>query len=128
MHILGGHRSLESLFLRPCNNLIGINDRATNKQRSGHIRLGDISIDNHTRSGAHVIPAGSAESKSLRIFGEVLLGIGVYNASLYKIAAVFACFNAFIRLYEEPHLAREFGAEYSAYKDEVGRWLPGIPK
>jgi protein-S-isoprenylcysteine O-methyltransferase Ste14 len=37
---------------------------------------------------------------------------------------VFACFHAFIRLYEEPHLTREFGGEYSAYVAEVGRWLP----
>jgi protein-S-isoprenylcysteine O-methyltransferase Ste14 len=39
-------------------------------------------------------------------------------------AIVGTCFHAFVVLYEEPHLEREFGGEYSAYKAEVGRWLP----
>ncbi len=37
-------------------------------------------------------------------------------------------FHTFIRLYEEPHLKREFGSEYSAYTAQVGRWLPRLPR
>ncbi|HME71890.1 MAG TPA: isoprenylcysteine carboxylmethyltransferase family protein [Myxococcota bacterium] len=37
--------------------------------------------------------------------------------------AVFAGFQLFIVLYEEPHLLCEFGREYEAYRDRVGRWL-----
>jgi protein-S-isoprenylcysteine O-methyltransferase Ste14 len=48
-----------------------------------------------------------------------------------EVAVYAAClsiaFNLFIRLYEEPHLARVFGVEYAAYRARVGRWLPRIP-
>ena len=37
---------------------------------------------------------------------------------------LFVVFSLFIRLYEEPRLAREFGAEYATYVAQVGRWLP----
>lgn len=37
---------------------------------------------------------------------------------------VAVCFTLFVRLYEEPHLRRVFGAEYEAYAARVGRWLP----
>ena len=37
---------------------------------------------------------------------------------------LFVVFSLFIRLYEEPRLAREFGEEYAAYVSQVGRWLP----
>jgi protein-S-isoprenylcysteine O-methyltransferase Ste14 len=39
-------------------------------------------------------------------------------------AAVAACFQLFVTLYEEPHLRRTFGAEYDRYTARVGRWLP----
>ncbi len=45
------------------------------------------------------------------------------SLALYAVF-IFVCFHTFIRLYEEPHLTREFGDEYSAYVAEVGRWLP----
>ncbi|MFQ5415927.1 MAG: methyltransferase family protein [Myxococcota bacterium] len=41
-------------------------------------------------------------------------------------AAVFACFQLFIRRYEEPHLTRAFPGEYASYRDAVGRWLPRL--
>jgi len=41
-------------------------------------------------------------------------------------AGVFACFHTFVVVYEEPHLAGEFGAEYERYRREVGRWLPRL--
>jgi protein-S-isoprenylcysteine O-methyltransferase Ste14 len=39
-------------------------------------------------------------------------------------AAVGAMFAAFVHLYEEPTLARQFGAEYEAYRRAVPGWLP----
>ncbi len=35
-------------------------------------------------------------------------------------------FNLFVRLYEEPHLTREFGEPYQDYRRRVGRWLPRL--
>ena len=37
---------------------------------------------------------------------------------------LFVVFSLFIRLYEEPRLAWEFGEEYATYVSQVGRWLP----
>jgi protein-S-isoprenylcysteine O-methyltransferase Ste14 len=37
---------------------------------------------------------------------------------------ILAAFASFVRLYEEPTLARQFGAEYDAYKKAVPAWLP----
>jgi uncharacterized protein (DUF952 family) len=39
---------------------------------------------------------------------------------------VGVCFHLFVLLYEEPHLARVFGASYEDYRSRVGRWLPTI--
>ena len=39
-------------------------------------------------------------------------------------ALLFVVFSLFIRFYEEPRLAREFGSDYAAYVSQVGRWLP----
>ena len=39
-------------------------------------------------------------------------------------ALVWLAFQTFIVFYEEPHLARLFGAEYAAYRSSVSRWLP----
>ena len=50
------------------------------------------------------------------LFGAaVLVGYGI---------VLFVVFSLFIRLYEEPRLAREFGEEYAAYVSRVGRWVP----
>ena len=38
-------------------------------------------------------------------------------------AVVWLCFQTVIVFYEEPHLARVFGADYAAYRTTVGRWL-----
>ena len=35
-------------------------------------------------------------------------------------------YSLVIRFHEEPHLAREFGEEYEAYTQQVGRWLPRL--
>ena len=45
------------------------------------------------------------------------------NLVLYALV-VGACFHLFIVLYEERHLAGEFGSQYEAYRSQVARWLP----
>lgn len=60
----------------------------------------------------------------------VVLGWTFLSRSLELLgyAALLAlCFHAFIRLYEEPTLAKQFGPEYEAYLASVGRWLPKLP-
>jgi protein-S-isoprenylcysteine O-methyltransferase Ste14 len=37
---------------------------------------------------------------------------------------VFAIMAAFVRWYEEPTLAKSFGASYKAYRDAVPGWWP----
>ena len=46
----------------------------------------------------------------------------IYTLAVAAIAALFV-----IR-YEEPHLEREFGAEYDTYKARVSRWAPRPPR
>jgi protein-S-isoprenylcysteine O-methyltransferase Ste14 len=43
---------------------------------------------------------------------------------LVYAAAVAAAFASFVRLYEEPTLARRYGAQYEAYRERVPAWLP----
>jgi protein-S-isoprenylcysteine O-methyltransferase Ste14 len=47
---------------------------------------------------------------------------------LFYVLVVASCFQAFVVLYEEPALAREFDAEYPAYRARVRRWLPRISR
>ena len=53
----------------------------------------------------------------------------LFEAAILVAYAVvlFLVFSLFVRLYEEPRLAREFGNEYAAYMSQVGRWLPRLP-
>lgn len=41
-------------------------------------------------------------------------------------ALLFVAFHTFVVLYEEPTLARSFGAAYRHYRETVPRWLPRI--
>lgn len=43
----------------------------------------------------------------------------------YTVGA-FVFFNMLVFFYEEPHLQRLFGDEYTDYRSKVGRWLPRI--
>lgn len=54
-----------------------------------------------------------------------ILGWAVYARApglLLYAAVVWGAFQTFVVVYEEPHLARLFGAEYDAYRAAVGRW------
>jgi protein-S-isoprenylcysteine O-methyltransferase Ste14 len=56
------------------------------------------------------------------IVGEALL-LGQRVLFVYA-AAFIAVVASFVRLYEEPTLARRFGPEYEAYKRAVPAWWP----
>lgn len=43
--------------------------------------------------------------------------------ALYALAVATA-FHLMVVFYEEPHLGRRFGQEYTEYRARVGRWLP----
>lgn len=47
-------------------------------------------------------------------------------ALLWYAAVMWACTFAFVLLYEEPALRRQFGAQYEDYERHVPRWLPRI--
>jgi protein-S-isoprenylcysteine O-methyltransferase Ste14 len=58
------------------------------------------------------------------IVGQALL-LGQLGLLLY--AALFGVVvDMFVRAYEEPALARRFGADYEAYRRAVPRWLPRL--
>jgi protein-S-isoprenylcysteine O-methyltransferase Ste14 len=46
---------------------------------------------------------------------------------LVYAAGVAAATVAFVRWYEEPTLARRYGAQYEAYRQAVPAWLPHLP-
>lgn len=60
----------------------------------------------------------------LSVLGQALL-FGNVRLLAYA-AAVWAFPAAFVRCYEEPALARRFGAEYETYRRAVPAWLPRL--
>jgi protein-S-isoprenylcysteine O-methyltransferase Ste14 len=58
------------------------------------------------------------------ILGQALL-LGSRVLLLYA-GVVWLLFHAFVRVYEEPTLRRQFGASYEAYRANVRRWWPRL--
>ncbi len=58
------------------------------------------------------------------ILGQALL-LGSRHLVLYAVV-VFAAFNAFVLLVEEPSLRARFGTGYATYCRGVGRWWPRL--
>lgn len=50
------------------------------------------------------------------------LALVVYVAILWTVTA------SFVHWYEEPTLARRYGAEYAAYRSKVPAWWPRVPR
>lgn len=48
--------------------------------------------------------------------------------TLLYAALLFLLFHSFVVLYEEPTLARSFGAAYQRYRASVPRWIPRPPR
>ena len=66
------------------------------------------------------------------IYVAVLIAIAGW-ASLFQApvlliygVVLFALYSFFIQRHEEPHLAREYGDEYTAYIATTARWLPRL--
>lgn len=60
------------------------------------------------------------------LLGEAAL-FGAVELALFA-GGFFLVVHAFVLLYEEPTLMRQFGAAYDEYCSRVRRWLPGRPK
>ncbi len=58
------------------------------------------------------------------ILGQVML-LGSAALAVYAVL-VTAAMVAFVRLYEEPTLARRYGASYEDYRRNVPGWLPRL--
>jgi len=58
------------------------------------------------------------------VLGQALL---LGSVALVAYAAIlFLCFHIFVIAYEEPACARRFGADFTAYRAAVPRWLPRL--
>src|SRR3954468_22745427 len=55
-------------------------------------------------------------------------GIFGQPALLVYAAFLLVLFVSFVRLYEEPTLTRQFGADYEAYRRTVPGWWPRAPR
>jgi protein-S-isoprenylcysteine O-methyltransferase Ste14 len=60
------------------------------------------------------------------LLGEILL-TGSRALAVYAAAWALAC-HLFVVWYEEPALARRFGAAYDRYRATVPRWIPRRPR
>jgi protein-S-isoprenylcysteine O-methyltransferase Ste14 len=60
------------------------------------------------------------------LLGELLL---VRSRALFIYWIIWlVAVNLFVMLYEEPTLRRRFGQSYQRYMQQVGRWLPRLPR
>jgi protein-S-isoprenylcysteine O-methyltransferase Ste14 len=71
----------------------------------------------HVRNPMYVAVVATIVGQAL-VFGSVEL--------LQYAAVVWLAFHAFVRLYEEPALAAQFGAPYDEYRRHVRRWWPRL--
>jgi len=61
----------------------------------------------------------------------LVVGQGLFFGSaavLWYAVGLGLAFHAFVLLYEEPTLRRQFGAQYDAYCGRVHRWVPRRPE
>jgi protein-S-isoprenylcysteine O-methyltransferase Ste14 len=71
-----------------------------------------------------LVPGTVAVYVPLLIAQERSAAGGSTLALAVAVLVVGTGFQLFILLYEEPHLLREFGSQYEAYRSSVSRWLP----
>ena len=71
----------------------------------------------HVRNVMYIAVTAAIVGQALILGSVVLL---VYAALIWAVMA------AFVRFYEEPTLARRYGAQYEAYRRAVPAWLPRL--
>ncbi len=71
----------------------------------------------HVRNPMYVAVVALILAQGLALSRPVLLGYGL---------VAWAVMAAFVRVYEEPVLHRQFGAEYENYRRAVRGWLPRL--
>ena len=71
----------------------------------------------HVRNPMYVANLAIVVGQALLLGRFILLG---YAAFFWLL------FTSFVVLYEEPKLARTFGASYAAYRARVPRWIPRV--
>lgn len=71
----------------------------------------------HVRNPMYLAVVAAITGQALALGQPALLGYA---------AAVWVTVAAFVRWYEEPALARQFGAQYDAYRRSVPAWRPRI--
>lgn len=80
----------------------------------------------------HLVVSGFYRYVRNPMYVGVLVALGGEAALFWSrgilIEALLAClgFNLFIRLHEEPSLARHYREEYTLYKGHVPRWFPRL--
>lgn len=74
-------------------------------------------IYRHVRNPMYLSVIAAVLGQALILGSGVLLGYAVLAAAVMW---------AFVRLYEEPTLGRQFGAEYAAYRAAVPGWWPRL--
>ena len=73
----------------------------------------------HVRNPMYLAVLATIAGQALLLSRPVLL--------IYAVA-VGAVFWSFVRWYEQPALARRYGAQYEAYRREVPGWWPRLPR
>src|SRR2546430_1697806 len=72
-------------------------------------------------------PSGCVRNRRSEAVVALAAGQGLLFGSvavLVYAGVLVATFHLFVTLYEEPHLRSQFGPDYEAYCQRVGRWLP----
>ena len=73
----------------------------------------------YVRNPMYVAVVGTVVGQAL-LFGSLPL--------VWYALALWVLFHAFVLAYEEPTLARTYGASYARYRTAVNRWLPRPPR
>ena len=96
--------------------------------REGHGTPVPIAPPRHlvVRGGFRIVRNPGYVGAVANLLGQALLFGSSAVLAYALVMAVF--FHLFVVGYEEPTLRQKFGAEYEAYCDQVGRWLPRRPR
>src|SRR5205085_622195 len=75
------------------------------------------------RGGAYRVVRNPMYVANIMIIVGIAMAFRSWPVALWALLT-FVAFHLWVIGYEEPTLARHFGAAYASYRDDVGRWLP----